>query len=285
MVTIVFIMMHGLWKNTGYPIAERSCSRGRRKSVILAAIRKRDALSMAAGTHKTVGVMGGMGPDATVDFMAKVIALTNSGRDQDHVHMIVDNDPTIPNRQVAINSGNDEVSPRLEAMAQRLESAGADFLVMVCNTAHVFLDGVRASTSIPFISIIDESVKEIDNVCPDAVKVGVMATDACLNTNVYQDAISASGRVALVPDLAGMQLLMDLINAIKAGDKGAEVTQRMESVARGLTDRGAEVLIAGCTEIPIVFEGDGFPVPVVASTNVLAQRTVDIVKGLVALPG
>jgi aspartate racemase len=239
---------------------------------------------MADGTHKIVGVMGGMGPDATVDFMAKVIALTDSGRDQDHVHMIVDHDPTIPNRQAAINSGNDDVSARLAEMAQRLESAGAEFLVMVCNTAHFFLEAVNSSTSIPFISIIDESVNEIDSICADARMVGVMATDSCLTTNIYQDAITTSGRVALVPDPANMQLLMDLINAIKAGDKGAEVTKGMESVARALTEAGAEVLIAGCTEIPIVFEGHGFDVPVVASTNVLAQRTVDIVKGCVALP-
>jgi aspartate racemase len=239
---------------------------------------------MAGGKHKTVGVMGGMGPDATVDFMAKVIALTDSGRDQDHVHMIIDNDPTIPNRQTAINSGKDDISPRLAEMALRLESAGADFLVMVCNTAHFFLEVANSSTSIPFISIIDETVNEIERICADARMVGVMATNSCLDTGIYQDAITASGRVALVPDPANLKLLMDLINAIKAGDKGAEVKMGMESVARALTDAGAEVLIAGCTEIPIVFEGDGFDVPVVASTNVLAQRTVDIVTGQVALP-
>jgi len=98
--------------------------------------------------------MGGMGPDATVDFMAKVIAMTDSARDQDHVHMIVDHDPTVPNRQLAINSGVDNVSERLVEMARRLESAGADFLVMVCNTAHVFMSDALAATGIPFISII-----------------------------------------------------------------------------------------------------------------------------------
>ena len=86
--------------------------------------------------------MGGMGPDATVDFMARMTSIADSGRDQDHVHLIVDQDPTVPNRQVAIRTGVDDVSPHLAAMAQRLENAGADFLVMVCNTAHVFLDGV-----------------------------------------------------------------------------------------------------------------------------------------------
>lgn len=229
--------------------------------------------------------MGGMGPDATVDFMAKVIALTDSGRDQDHVHMLVDHDPTVPNRQVAIESGVDDVSPRLTEMARRLESAGAEFLVMVCNTAHVFLDGVRQATSIPIVSIIDESVNEIDRVCPAAEKVGVMATDGCIATNIYQDAITASGRSALVPDAANMRKLMDLINAIKSGDQGDGVRDGMESVARAMVEAGADVLIAGCTEIPIVFEGDDFDVSVIASTNVLAQRTVAYATGATPLPG
>lgn len=233
---------------------------------------------------KIAGVMGGMGPDATVDFMAKVIALTESSRDQDHVHMIVDHDPTVPNRQAAIASGNDDVSPHLAAMARRLEAAGADFLVMVCNTAHVFLDGVRATTSIPFISIIDESVAEIEALCPVAKTVGVMATDGCLATEVYQQAIAATGRLALVPDPEDVMELMRLIGAIKGGDHGPAIAEAMEAVARRLVQQGAEVIIAGCTEIPIVFEGAGCGVPVIASTNVLAKRTLALAKGLQPLP-
>ncbi len=233
---------------------------------------------------KTAGVMGGMGPDATVDFMSKVITMTDSGRDQDHIHLIVDQDPTVPNRQVAIDCGNDDVTPRLTAMAQRLEIAGADFLVMVCNTAHVFLEGVRASTGLPFISIIEESIAEIDRRCASASVVGVMATDGCLDTNIYQDAVAASGRAAIVPDKAGVKELMRLIHAIKAGDKGTDISQGMEAVAAGLVERGADVIIGGCTEIPIVFEGENFVVPVISSTDVLASRTLALAKGQEPLP-
>ena len=239
---------------------------------------------MTGKSGKTAGVLGGMGPDATVDFMSKVIALTNSGRDQDHIHMLVDQDPTVPNRQDAIKSGADLVSPHLAQMAQRLESCGADFLVMVCNTAHVFLEDVHAATKIPFISIIDESVGEIDRICEGATKVGIMATDGCLDTNIYQDAIAASGRTALVPDADNRVKLMSMIHAVKAGDQSDAVRFGMESVARALMDDGAEVLIAGCTEIPIVFDGNDFDVPVVASTDVLARRTVEFATGIIPLP-
>jgi len=241
-------------------------------------------MEMTESVNKTAGIMGGMGPDATVDFMAKVIALTDARCDQDHIHMIVDHDPTVPNRQMAIRDEDPEVAERLAAMAKRLQDAGADFLVMVCNTAHVFVDAIHAATSVPFISIIDESVREIESLCPAAGKVGLMATDGCIDTGIYQRAVEASGRQALVPDGDESGQLMDLINAVKSGDKSADITHRMESVAIGLVNKGADVLIAGCTEIPIVFDGRDFSVPVVASTSVLAQRTVELAKGICPLP-
>ncbi len=239
---------------------------------------------MANKGEKVAGVMGGMGPDATVDFMARVVALTDSGSDQDHIHMIVDQDPSVPNRQLAVREGSTDVTDALGAMAKRLEDAGADFLVMVCNTAHIFLDGVHASTGIPFINIIDESVSEIDRICPDARKVGVMATDGCLMTGIYQDAITASGREALEPEGADLEQLMNLIKAIKAGSQGDDISDSMLASANSLVDRGADAIIAGCTEIPIVFKGDDCAVPVVASTYVLAQRTLEFAKGLRPLP-
>ena len=254
------------------------------KSDILAAIPAGDSVSMSGQDRKTAGVMGGMGPDATVDFMAKVVAMTDSGRDQDHVHMIVDQDPTVPNRQAAIDGGIDEVSPHLATMAKRLESAGADFLVMVCNTAHVFLDGVRAETRIPFISIIEESIAEVGRIRPAAATVGIMATNSCLDTGIYQDEVRRSGRQAVIPDDAGRTELMRLINSIKAGDKSEKIAAGMESIAQALVDQGAEVIVGGCTEIPIVFEGDDFAVPVISSTNVLAERTLALARGQEPLP-
>jgi aspartate racemase len=176
------------------------------------------------------------------------------------------------------------VTARLADMAKRLEDAGADFLVMVCNTAHVFLDGVHAATTVPFISIIDESIAEIDRLGSDARVVGLMATDGCLDTGIYQRAVEASGRTAVIPDAAGKTKLMSLIDAIKGGNKGPDIAAGMQAVATGLVEQGAQVIVGGCTEIPIVFEGDDFVVPVISSTNVLAQRTVALATGSEPLP-
>jgi aspartate racemase len=111
-----------------------------------------------------------------------------------------------------------------------------------------------------------------------------MATDGCLETGIYQDAITASGRKALVPEGTAMEQLMSLITAIKAGNQGEDIRQSMQASANALVEQGADAIIAGCTEIPIVFEGENCSVPVIGSTNVLAQCTLDLAKGVKPLP-
>ncbi|HEX9852671.1 MAG TPA: amino acid racemase [Woeseiaceae bacterium] len=224
--------------------------------------------------RKTVGVLGGMGPEATVDFMASVIALTPAGRDQDHIRMLVDHNPGVPDRQAAMRGDRSAVSRVLGEMALKLEAAGADFLVMPCNTAHVFLPEVLPKLNVPFIHIVAEAVAEIAGTQPNARQVGVMATNACIEAGVYQSAIRASGRDSILPPADRQQELMALILRIKRGDKSSEVRLAMRGIARGLVDRGAEVIIAGCTEIPLVLGHDDLDVPFVSSTEVLARRTV-----------
>jgi aspartate racemase len=224
--------------------------------------------------RRTVGVLGGMGPDATVDFMSAVIALTPAGKDQDHIHMIVDNNPGVPDRQTAMQGDRSVVSKVLGDMALRLEAAGADFLVMPCNTAHAFLPEVLPKLHVPFIHIVNETVAEIANTQPRARQVGVMATNACIESGVYQSAILASGRRSILPLPAQQQALMDLILRIKRGDKGRAVKRAMRGIALDLVNQGAEVIVAGCTEIPLVLGGDDLDVPFVSSTEVLARRTV-----------
>jgi len=240
---------------------------------------------MAVGPqHKIVGVLGGMGPDATVDFMAKVIAATPADRDQDHVRMLVDHNPTVPNRQAAILQDGEDPGPALAAMAVRLEKAGADFLVIPCNTAYVFANSIIDATTVPLVSIIDVTVNEIVRRVPDAEAAGVLATDGCLQAGVYQDAMAARGIRALLPDVGELTDLMSLVNRIKAGDRGEEVAQSMCALGVALESRGAQALVAGCTEIPLVLDEAMLSVPLIASTDVLAQHTVALARGEAPLP-
>ena len=110
---------------------------------------------------KIAGILGGMGPEATVDFIKKVIDKTNAKIDQDHIQMLIDHNPKVPNRHAAINGEGENIGPHLAKMALGLERAGADFLVMVCNTAHAFQADIQASVTIPFVSIVDEEILKL----------------------------------------------------------------------------------------------------------------------------
>jgi len=230
---------------------------------------------------KTVGVVGGMGPDATVDFMAKVISLTPAEKDQDHVHMIVDQNPKVPNRQDAILGDGEDPGPVMAEMAQRLEAAGADFLVVPCNSAFGFASVVAGAVSIPLVSIVEVTVKA----CDGFSTVGLMATDGCLQSGVYQDALAAAGIAVELPDSDELADLMALVNGIKAGYRGESVARGIAVLATTLVERGAEAIIAGCTEIPLVLSKSMLKVPLISSTDVLAARTVAIARGELPLPG
>ncbi len=236
---------------------------------------------------KIVGVLGGMGPDATVDFMSKVIARTNTinkangkaGADQDHIRMLIDHNPRIPNRHEAIKGVGEDVGAYLADMATRLENAGADFLVMVCNTAHAFQADIQQAAKIPFVSIIDEVIAELKNTQPQNTKVGVMAAQGCLDAELYQHALNEAGFQLVVWSDAELAEFMDVVYQIKGGKTDEQIKQAMLSLANTLIDKGAEVILAGCTEIPLVLHEDSLSVPMLSSTDILVNRVIDYSLG------
>ena len=225
-------------------------------------------------TGRVVGVLGGMGPDATVDFMSKVVACTPAKHDHDHIRMLVNHNPQVPDRQIDTDEQRKAVRATLADMAQGLQDAGAEFLVMPCNTAHGFLDDVYERVDIPFLNIVTETVHAIRRAYPDASAVGVMATDACLNAELYQSAIRDAGMSVIVPSADVQTLLMELISRIKCGDQSSDVADEMARCANSLVQLGAQVIAGGCTEIPLVLNAENLSVPFVSSTDVLAERTV-----------
>ena len=236
---------------------------------------------------KIVGVLGGMGPDATVDFMSKVIARTNTinkangkaGADQDHIRMLIDHNPRIPNRHAAIKGVGEDVGAYLADMATRLENAGADFLVMVCNTAHAFQTDIQQASKIPFVSIIDEVIAELKNTQPQNTKVGLMAAQGCLDAELYQHALNEAGFQLVVWSDAELAEFMDVVYQIKGGNTDKQIKQAMLSLANTLIDKGAEVILAGCTEIPLVLHEDSLSVPMLSSTDILVNRVIDYSLG------
>lgn len=237
----------------------------------------------AAG-RLTIGVLGGMGPQATVDFMAEVIRRTPASRDQDHLRVLVDSNPHVPDRQAAMRGDSSAVRRVLRDMAEGLERQGAHFLVMPCNTAHAFIDDAIAATTIPFLSIIDVTVDAVRASAADAERVGLLATDACIEAGTYQNVAAGARLEIVVPDPSDQAECMELISAVKAGDTAPAVRSRMAALAARLVDRGTDALIAGCTEIPLILEADAVSVPLVSSTDVLAERAVAVALGQRPLP-
>ena len=223
---------------------------------------------------RVVGVLGGLGPEATLDFYAKVLTLTPAARDQDHLHLIIDSNPAVPNRNEAVAGTGPSPGPLLAEMAAGLEKAGADFLVMVCNAAHAYQHDIEAAVSIPFVGIVTETCEVTLRAVPGLKKVGVLGSSGCLDAGLYQTAFAARGVTALVPENAERELFMKTLYRIKAGDKGNEVQETMRALAASLLERGAQAVVAGCTEVPLVLSADALPCPLVDSTAVLAERTV-----------
>ena len=222
--------------------------------------------------RKTIGVLGGMGPAATLDFFARVLALTDAKTDQDHIRLIIDNNPSVPNRNNAIEGTGPSPAPVLVAMAHGLARAGADILVMPCNAAHAFLADIKRACDLPIISIIDVTVASALKHHPK--QIGLLAADGCLNAELYQAAFRGQGVETLVPDAVTRDRFMAALYAIKQGNAGPTVRTEMRAIAETLIAKGADAIVAGCTEVPLVLAPSDINVPLISSTDCLALAAI-----------
>lgn len=230
---------------------------------------------MTAAKPRIVGVLGGMGPAATIDFMAKVLRHSQASamNEQDNVRLLVDSNPWLPDRNAAIAGTGPSPAAEIAAMARGLVGAGAELLVMPCNAAHAFADAVIAATPVPFIHLIDETVNEVAVRHPDARRIGVLAVSGAVQAKLYERAMEARGLEPVVPTDEERALFMEGVWRIKAGDL-AFGRDAIRATAQGLIARGAQVIVAGCTEVPLVLGVDDLSVKLIDSTDVLAIRAV-----------
>ena len=225
-----------------------------------------------------VGVIGGVGPQATAYFLDMVVRLTDAARDQDHLDMVVLNHASIPDRTAFILGESDEDPGAVMAEdARRLAAFGVDFLVLPCNTAHHFVAQIEAAVPVTLVHIVDETVAEVARRVPGAAPVGLLATSGTVRAGVYQRALAAAGASCVLPDDAGQATLMRIIyEQVKAG-RPVDLAAFHEVVA-GVRARGAQAVILGCTELSVVaadhrlLEADR---ALVDSLDVLARRTIE----------
>ena len=224
--------------------------------------------------EKVIGVLGGLGPCATLDLFEKILRLTPARRDQDHLRVIIDSNAKIPDRSPAILGQGEDPTPALVATAVNLEQAGAEVLVIPCNTAHAFYDAVAASVSIPVLHIMEEVASAVRRDRSEVRRVGVLATRATIVARLYQRAFATIGVEVLAPDAAGQEVVTRAIYGVKAGTLEAETTAAVARVAQDLVARGAGVIVLGCTELPFVLHPGDVEVPLLDSNLILAQAAV-----------
>jgi aspartate racemase len=224
----------------------------------------------------TLGIVGGMGPLATAEFLRTLVVQTEARRDQDHLHVLIESDPSIPDRTAYLLGRGPDPRPAILRVARRLVGAGADLLVMPCNTANAFADDISASINAPLVPWISTAVEAVARYRPR--KVGILATSGTLQTGVYQRAFAALGVATVQPREQAQRDVMTAIygvGGIKAGGYVAAVERKcLTKAADALADAGAEVLLLACTELPLAMPTAEWPLPAVDPAIEVARRVI-----------
>jgi len=226
---------------------------------------------------KTIGILGGMGPMATVDLMKKIILSTEAVCDQEHIPMLVDNNPQIPDRTAAILGKGPSPAAEMLKSCQRLESGGVDFIIIACNTAHYFLPEIMPKLTVPVISIMEATVAEAGR--QGLSRVGLLATSGTVRTKLYQQELEKQGIACIMPEPERQHLIDDIIyEGVKAGRQDYDTTPVRQLIA-DMQKAGAEAFILGCTEVPLAVAMYGLKGRFIDSTQELAKAAVKRAQG------
>ncbi len=220
------------------------------------------------------GVLGGLGPAATVHFLRRVVELTDAQRDQDHVDLLVWQHGSIPDRTGFLRGENESPEPALVADVVALERAGATFVAIPCNTALVWVEQMRAAVGIEVLDTVDETVAAARTAVPGLTRLGVLATDGTLAAGTYAAAAARAGVELVVPDPDVQRETMAVIyGGVKAG---VPVSQsRFDALVEHLRDKGADAVALGCTELSVLRGDLGVEDPtVVDSIDAVARATI-----------
>lgn len=221
---------------------------------------------------RTVGILGGMGPLATVETFRRIVVGTPATRDQDHLHVIVDSDPAVPDRTAALLYGGPDPRPHLLAGARRLFAAGAEVVCMPCNTAHAYHSWLQRRLPVPLVHMLREAAS-LATATGDT-RFGLLATTGTAETGLYQAEFAQFGLDILRPDPEVQRLVMAAIDAVKAGADRGSVLAYMNTAACALEAGGAQHLIAGCTEISLVSAQIDSPLPLIDALDALVAATL-----------
>ena len=227
-----------------------------------------------------IGILGGLGPYATLDLFEKILRCTPAKSDQEHLHIIIDNNPRIPDRTAALLHGGPSPLPAMLESALRLQQAGGQVIVIPCNTAHAFVPDLQRRLQVPILNMIEACRAAILRRLPEIQRIGLLATSGTVRSGVYAKTLDAAGIQTLCPSSSSQEsLVMQSIygpEGIKAlGGKNPLARRQLLQAAKELIAAGAEALILGCTEIPLVIGQSDFDIPCFDPSQILAQAAVN----------
>ena len=225
--------------------------------------------------EKAAGVLGGLGPLATVYFMELIIMNTKVSCDQDHLNMVVLNHATIPDRtDFIVGKSDDNPLPIMIEDAKKLEIAGADFIVMPCNTAHHFYEEIRKNVKIEMVSIIEETIIYAVDTVPNLKKIGILATEGTIKSKTYDLECQKRGIICEIPTDSELKLLMHIIyDEIKAGHRGNP--KELYEIINSMIARGCDAVVLGCTELSVMYEENNIhDEMIIDSLTALARKTI-----------
>jgi aspartate racemase len=230
--------------------------------------------------EKTIGILGGMGPEATLDCFGKIIQSTPANKDQQHLRVIIDSNPKVPDRTPAIIGTGESPVPAIIKGCQALERAGADFIIIPCVSAHFFLNEIQPQSPLPILSIIDATAETIAQNYPEINVVGLMAATGTVNGEKFQTRLAEDGITTVVPDEHTQSKIMAAIYDIKnaqSKSSRADITAALIAASEGLISKkpdGARGIIAGCTEIPLAMHQKHLSVPYFDALTILAHAAI-----------
>ena len=233
--------------------------------------------------EKIIGILGGMGPEATIALFARIVKLTGAKKDQDHLRVLIDNNPKVPDRTKAIRGNGPSPLPQLIRSGKTLEKAGADFIIIPCVTAHYYVERLQKKINIPILHIAEETVKHMEARLKGVRRVGLIATTGTVQAGIFQRFFSKIGKELILPtaDIQEKKVMKAIYGkkGIKAIGPADHSRRLILQASQALVGRGAQAVIAGCTEVPLVLQEDDLPVPIIDPLTILAQSAIAMARG------
>jgi aspartate racemase len=224
-----------------------------------------------------LGVLGGMGPLATADFLAKLVAATRASCDQEHIRVIVHGDCTTPDRTQAVLGKGPSPLPQLVEGIEFLNAARCSVIAIPCNSAHVWYDDMAKASLAPVLHIVEASARQVRKNNARTKRVGVLSTEGTHRMGIYKAALEKLGYEVLAPSPDEFSMLVSPGIADIKGNRIGEAEAKFDTAADRLLDRGAEQIIMGCTEIPLgmVPRAKANPSTIVDSTSALVSAVIE----------